>query len=45
MKRKTVEKANQSLLDNMRDSRQHSSDTGYHLEIGVKSGEEHRVRG
>ena len=37
MKRKQVEEENQYYLDGMRNSRGKDYDTGYHLEIGVKS--------
>lgn len=37
MKRRMVEEENQFYLDHMRNSRQKDNDSGYHLDIGLKS--------
>lgn len=37
MKRKLVEEENQYNLDHMRNSRGKDKDSGYHLDIGLKS--------
>ena len=45
MKRRLVEEENMHQLEYMKNSRNRSGDSGYHLDIGVKSEQERKEKG